>query len=121
MSRAQEISGSFGKAFGLCGRCFQEKEVVQFFFDWKFASGRYALCQECLDIIGGVFEVKPDPRVKAPEYMVVTEGFDPSGVEKVLSGKREKAFFENIRNAVGILKKMWPFNAIHLSRKIFKK
>ena len=71
MGVAQQLAGTYKKAFGRCGRCFQEKEVVQFFFHWMFASGKYSLCEECLNIIGSVFEQKPDPDLKAPEYRVI--------------------------------------------------
>jgi len=64
-----------------CGRCFQEKDVVEFFFDWRCASGLYRLCEGCINELKNTFPKKP------------------FGVRK------EKSFFENIREAISITKK----------------
>ena len=63
-----------------CSRCLQEKEVVDFFFDWRCATGLYRLCKGCINELQNVFPKKP------------------FGVRK------EKSFFENIREAIGIVK-----------------
>jgi hypothetical protein len=66
-----------------CGRCLQEKEVVDFFFDWRCASGLYRLCEGCVNELKNVFPKKP------------------FGVRK------EKSFFENIREAIKIVKRFF--------------
>ncbi len=62
-------------AVGRCGRCQIEKEVVSFFFDWRFASGKYSLCASCLNEL----QISCSP-------------------------KKERMFFENIRDAIKIIK-----------------
>ena len=63
-----------------CGRCLQEKEVVDFFFDWRCASGLYRLCEGCINELKNTFPKKP------------------------FGARKEKSFFENIRDAKRILK-----------------
>ncbi len=40
-------------------------------------------------------EEKPNPDIKPPEYTVVTEGFDPPGVKKVLAKMKRRFFPES--------------------------
>lgn len=70
-------------AINRCGRCFQEKEVVEFFFDWRCASGLYRLCKGCINELNNTFPKKP------------------FGVRK------EKSFFENIREAIKTTKRFF--------------
>jgi len=65
-----------------CARCTQEKEVVDFFFNWRYASGLYRLCEDCLNEMKLVFPPK-----------------------------KERAFFENIRDAIRITKQYFTRNA----------
>ena len=41
-----------------CSRCLLKKDVVAFFFDWRVASGRYCLCESCLDELKTSFPEK---------------------------------------------------------------
>lgn len=112
-------------ATNMCSRCREIKEVIEFFFDWRCASGKYRLCEACINELKNAFPKKPfgfrkgrefyvknpDPNIQPPEYMILNPD----------AGLKERAFFENIRDAIRILKDSWPFNVVSIWRKVFKK
>jgi hypothetical protein len=66
-------------SFKQCGRCMQEKEVIDFFFNWRCASGLYRLCEGCINELKNAFPkkvfgvVKEEPQLDTGLFTVIKE------------------------------------------------